>query len=1638
MFGKPLRLALAIALLAIGNACSHGGHDAAPFAGEADAGDKPVPVVDPCETPNKGCACETADEVVDCGQVERRSGDYVSCTIGKRTCDGTTNTWGECIGDRIATLNVPASGPQTQGLGTTKACTDNPCDPYCQRVVDDANGLNLDGGPFINDGGLTMKATIPLAVATTCTGLSITPATQDVTISALNSAYLKAEYFNQTSTSITSIPSSWTVTATRTEANINNNYAGAAPGVAGIGATYFSVRWTGSVIPTTTEAYTFYPSADDGVRLWVNGTLVVDQWKDQGTTEYASPAISLTAGTPALFRMEYYQGGGGSAVYLKWSSPTIAKQIIPATAIGDPTGKRGRLTVTPAIQPYTVSVVPAGCFAGTLTPAWSLDRFDVATVTNGTVNLISAVPGTINVTAYLGQFSATAKLNVKVNATDTTLAPTNAVTNFAKAVSASDPMTILYPYANTVLPLGLIPPVIQWDNGGTAASAVQVGLRYPATGTATFSWNEIIPESSPPSAAIPQAVWKDFENSGKGADVSIRIQRVIGSSPGQAVTRTLHFSSAPVRGLIYYTQYNRSGSTNMMVADPSSTAPAKSAFNTVDGCPVCHSVSANGTYFATSDKSWSATNGGLSKISGGVLNPIADFVSSRDAYTAGSNDWRGFAWAPLTPDGTLALAANNIWGNTNQTLVGINSSRQFTVPNTIQSGGTGTGLLAKYFPNTTFTTASPLWKRIDPIVNFSHGTASPGGLVPTNYSVTRTGLIQAYTSETYTFQIDTTDAVKLIINGTTVIDATSNQTGAGVAPKTFTGTIAMTAGAKVPIQIDQADTANESSIKLSWSSASVPSMVVPEAQLYPNDGIHGLDVNYYANPSFTAPVALNRLEPDIYADWGSGNPATETTLPTDNFSDIWQGQIESPYTGNVVFCIDANDTAKVTVGSTVVLNVNATATDTCSSNVSMTQGVLYNLKVEHVEKLTTALLKLRWKYGGLTERIPTANLYAPASYTPPTNGLTVSYYTDQVFNGNLGQNPTLQNSFTRYDTTLYNNWSTGRTEFSQMTSSDNMSARWTGLLTAPCSGVYEFQTDGLVDDGGRLWIDQVRVANTWTFAPFYGATYLDAGDHDFKFSWYDGGGGAAAALQWKVNCQKGTPFVAIPTSAFKPTGDTNRSGMMRDGGDNGNNTSYSIWQTPQTTGASPVDLSGNFPGVWGLGRTAMMLPSFSPDSTKLVFVDGDSAGGAGWRKGLSLFDFEQTNSLFKRRRSIVNTWPFGDVIKWPTFESDSRSIIYQTTTPTDACCTNTGWTKYGYMGPTNYFEDPGRLWSVDSSAATPTPVALTNLNSGERAVDANKAYQPTVSPKAAGGYRWVVFTSTRPYGNTFNLPAVQQNYSNTSSYTQITNYNQIQSALWIAALDDVPSAGVDRSHPAFLLPNQVYSTTGANYLNERGFWVLDGCKTNGTGSANSCEVDEDCCGALTSPKTAVCKLDSPVTDPPTRHCAAQSTVGACIADGGVCGTTNDCCLGSVCLNGTCAPPPPLLILGPANYERTYTAVCDPGTKAVWRFFDWQTITPSANSKIEFYAQTSAKGTDFATLPTYPTAVTTSGVVKLGTASGAPNTSWIGSDVGALLLAAGFKSQQYLKVTIRMVPNDALSAAPTLTNWRQNYSCVPAE
>lgn len=117
-----------------------------------------------------------------------------------------------------------------------------------------------------------------------------------------------------------------TLVLTRQDAAINFAWGGGSPDST-IPADNFSVRWTGSVLPSTTGSYTFRTTSDDGVRLWVNDVLVIDQWKDQGATSYEA-TVSLTAGTPVAVRMDYYENGGDAVATLSWSGPSFSMKTL--------------------------------------------------------------------------------------------------------------------------------------------------------------------------------------------------------------------------------------------------------------------------------------------------------------------------------------------------------------------------------------------------------------------------------------------------------------------------------------------------------------------------------------------------------------------------------------------------------------------------------------------------------------------------------------------------------------------------------------------------------------------------------------------------------------------------------------------------------------------------------------------------------------------------------------------------------------------------------------------------------------------------------------------------------------------------------------------------------------------------------------------------------------------------------------------------------------------------------------------------------------------------------------------------------------------------------------------------------------
>ena len=112
-----------------------------------------------------------------------------------------------------------------------------------------------------------------------------------------------------------------------------------------IGSNGFSARWSGMVHAPTSETYRFYVRADDGVRLWVDDQLLIDHWAAHAVAE-DSATIALQADQNYSIRLEYFENAGQATVELRWSSASIAKQIIPATALSP-------LDVPVAVDAYT-------------------------------------------------------------------------------------------------------------------------------------------------------------------------------------------------------------------------------------------------------------------------------------------------------------------------------------------------------------------------------------------------------------------------------------------------------------------------------------------------------------------------------------------------------------------------------------------------------------------------------------------------------------------------------------------------------------------------------------------------------------------------------------------------------------------------------------------------------------------------------------------------------------------------------------------------------------------------------------------------------------------------------------------------------------------------------------------------------------------------------------------------------------------------------------------------------------------------------------------------------------------------------------------------------------------------------------
>jgi hypothetical protein len=296
--------------------------------------------------------------------------------------------------------------------------------------------------------------------------------------------------------------------------------------------------------------------------------------------------------------------------------------------------------------------------------------------------------------------------------------------------------------------------------------------------------------------------------------------------------------------------------------------------------------------------------------------------------------------------------------------------------------------------------------------------------------------------------------------------------------------------------------------------------------------------------------------------------------------------------------------------------------------------------------------------------------------------------------------------------------------------------------------------------------------------------------------------------------------------------------------------------------------------------TYAQTPAFSPDGTRVAFVNGDRLD----QRVLSVLDVNLAVSpppFSNPRDLIVRT---DTALAWPTFLPDSGAVIYHEGDSFDSNLFVAG----NAPSPPQYAEI--RLVDVQ----TKTVKALNALNgrsvTGEHylpygaAVEGRVNYEPSALPVAVGGYYWVLFTSRRAYGNTIapggSVARGDDAWGNESDPSP-------RKKIWIAAIDIDYQGPADPSHPAFYVPGQELEAG-----NMRAYAALAPCKPNGA----SCESGADCCESF-------CRQTASTSDgKPTLECVPPPP-NACSNTDEHCLSKNDCCRPEdICINNRCSSP----------------------------------------------------------------------------------------------------------------------------------------
>ncbi len=349
-----------------------------------------------------------------------------------------------------------------------------------------------------------------------------------------------------------------------------------------------------------------------------------------------------------------------------------------------------KLTITNGSVPtqtFTTTLTVGGV-AQTVTSTFSLTDYTIGTISGaGKFTPQGTIAGTATVVAQYGNAKVSTTVVVTVDIStqlgNVTLPDGTTIPQSSSGISSGDltalqgtptsdagtPSAIIYPYDQTVFPLGLLAPVVQFSPGSVAPVDFKISLD-----TSGFHWDGFGHLGNPAQlqAALPQSAWDGALSSaqpsqGKAVVVLSIVTAANGVAYGPAQA---HLIIAPgqLTGIIYYESYSGDtlpeGGTDfgLWAVKPGLPQPPS---HLQPGCVICHGVAASGNTITmgTDDPTVGQLTGVYRIETDGGYTQLATAPANLPYTVTGNVDSRGLGWGTVSPDGKVVLRGlDQFWG----------------------------------------------------------------------------------------------------------------------------------------------------------------------------------------------------------------------------------------------------------------------------------------------------------------------------------------------------------------------------------------------------------------------------------------------------------------------------------------------------------------------------------------------------------------------------------------------------------------------------------------------------------------------------------------------------------------------------------------------------------------------------------------------------------------------------------------------------------------------------------------------------------------------------------------------------------------------------------------------------------------